>query len=183
MNNIIDITDLVQFAPVGSEIEDIILQSELTHIENIVLPGIFRNKTIVENMLAMDPDEAGASNSELWSFWKVYVKPVAALGVFIRLVETHGMAFNGTGIMVSTPGNNTATPVTENQRATILRKYRSTFNSYVNGLRYEFQNKEKTFDGIEYEVDERFGDGRATGGMSALNNVNENIAIGKPFRL
>lgn len=183
MKNIIDITDLVQFAPVGDSIDDLILNNELTYCENIFLAGIFRNKTIVDNMLSMDPDEADNDNAELWPFWKIYVKPVAALCVFVRLAETHGMAFNGTGIMVSTPGNNTAQPVTGEQRAVILRKYRSTLNSYVNGLRYEFSQKEKTFDGVEYEADERYSDQRETGGMSALNNVNERIAIGKPFRL
>jgi len=182
MRNIIDITDLVRYAPVGDEIDNVVLLNELTFAESISLPGIFRNRDIVTNMLAMDPDEATNDNAELWNFWNFYVKPVAALEVFVRLIQTHGMAINGSGIMIASPGNNTAQQVTEEQRAIIVRKYRSTLKSYTNGLRYEFEEVKRTFDGIEYEVQERYGNERRTGDMSALSNVNDNLQ--KPtFRL
>lgn len=184
MQTIIDKSDLSQYAPIGDSVSDTILDNEIQFIQDIYLPSVFRNKDIVDDMLKMDADEADNTNGELWTFWRMYVKPVAALACFMRLVETHGMAVTGNGIVISNPGNNTAQQVTESQRAVILKKYRSNLKSYEAGLRFEFKSKDSTFDGVEYEVQDQYSDNRRSGDMTAIGSITKTMGLpGNRYRL
>jgi hypothetical protein len=125
----------------------------------------------------MDRDSATDQDTELYSFWKNFVRPYSVYKVFQLFVSTHGYDMAAGGILsVPTGGPQQQQGVTIQERSAIAKQYERFANTALTKLKNEFADKSRTFDGTSYAFDEGVNNASPKAvGMTAVGNVRDKI--------
>lgn len=150
--------------------------------ENEVTP--FIGTACLNAILAFDRDSTTDQATELYSFWQNYVRPYAIYKVFQLFIDTHGIDFAPSGVLQSPTGENRPNPVTIQERSAVAKQYEKFASNALAKLKIEFADKNKTFDGVTYSLDDNSNnDSPKAVGMTAIGKVRDKITYIRTQRI
>ena len=151
--------------------------------ENDLVPYI--GSACLNAILALDKESATDQAKELYAFWSGFVLPYSVYRVYSLFIDTHGYHMGPAGFLsAQTGGPQSATPIDEEGRKALKRQYERFSSTALTKLQNEFDDKNKTFDGTTYALDQGVKDDRPkAGGLTAVGSILDRMPYIRKIRV